>query len=106
MDSTKEGIRTPLDSVRSSYEEAYNTLKSYSIEYGYSIRLHLSRPHRSNIKTYFNYRYDKSRTYNSQATIRQTSTRMEGCPFSVIITQVITQESNQWQLQVKNGCQP
>jgi hypothetical protein len=86
MDPIEESFSTPLDCIYSSYEEAYNAFKTNGIENGYGIRLHLSRLHRSNIKTYFFYRCDNSRIYRTQAIIRETRTRAIGCPFSVVIT--------------------
>ena len=99
MDSNEESIATLLDSVHSFYEEAYATLTTHALQNGYGFKLQQSRPYNSSFKTYFNYRCDKSRTYNSQATIRQTSTRTTGCSFSVVITQA----SDQWKLLAKKS---
>ena len=100
MDSSGESIAPPLDYTYSSYDEAYDALKSHSLDHGYGFLLHYSRPHGSNTKTLYYYRCDRYRNYKSQATKRQTGTRTAGCPFSL----AISEESGQWKLQVKNSC--
>ena len=98
MNLSEETIAAPPDGIYSSYEEAYNALKSHGIEHGYGFHLKKSTPHHSNVKTYFNYRCDYSRNYKSQSTTRKTKTRTAGCPFSLVI-----QQDLQWRLQVKNS---
>jgi hypothetical protein len=87
MDSVDKTISAPPESTYASYEEAYNALRDHDIQYGYGYLLHLSRPHRSATKTHFYYRCDRYRNYESKATIRKTSTRTTGCPFSLVIAQ-------------------
>ena len=99
MDSTREEITAPLDSVHSTYEEAYNALKEHGLNNGYGFLLQRSLPHFSDIKTRYYYRCDKYRVYKSQAITRKTGTRTIGCPFNI----VIFQESDQWRLQVKDS---
>jgi hypothetical protein len=101
MNPNKELIIHLPDSEYSSFKEAYAFLKSHGIDNGYGFHVQLSRPHGSNVKTYVNYRCDKSRSYKSQATIRDTKSRSNACPFSVVITQ--DSNSGQWRLQVKNS---
>jgi hypothetical protein len=67
MDLCEEGIATPPDCVYTSYEEAYNALKN-----------HGSKPHHSETKTRYYYQCDRSRNYQSQATVRSTSTCTTG----------------------------
>ena len=46
-----DNIIPPPDSLYASYKEAYNTLKSYGMQYGYGFILKESKPYNSNIKT-------------------------------------------------------
>ena len=99
MESEREEISVPLNSTHSSFKEAYDTLIEHGSRNGYGIKLKRSKPHHSEIKTRYYYRCDKHGNYKSQATVRQTSSRTTGCPFSIIIHQ----DSDQWQLRVQNG---
>jgi transposase-like protein len=101
MASNEESIATLPNGSYGSFEEAYNVFKNHGIENGYGFLLHRSRPHHSTVRTYFHYRCDKSRIYKSKALIRETSTRTNGCPFNVVVSQASDQ--SQWRLEVKNA---
>jgi hypothetical protein len=46
-----EAIPAPLDLLYSSYEEAYDALKTHGMQHGYSFVLKRSKPHNSDVKT-------------------------------------------------------
>jgi hypothetical protein len=96
-----EIIARPSDSTFPSFQEAYDALKKHGIENGYGFYLKQSRPFYAVVRTRFYYRCDKSRQYQSTASVRKTGSRTTGCPFSVIIGQDCDQD--QWRLQVQNG---
>ncbi len=93
-------IPAPPDTAYRSYDEAYTALKEHGLRYGYGFKIRTSSSIGSDtIKTRVYFCCDKSRTYNSQARVRSTSTRTTGCPFKL----VIRQKDNQWLLQVTNN---
>jgi hypothetical protein len=94
----EESIPAPPDTAYRSYDEAYAALKEHGIRYGYGFRISASRPASSSTKTRIYFCCDKYREYNSQATIRSTSSRASGCPFKL----VIHQKDDQWKLRVTN----
>jgi hypothetical protein len=53
-----EDIAFPPDLLYSSYEEAYNALKTYGIQHSYSFVLKQSWPHHSAIKICYYYHCD------------------------------------------------
>jgi hypothetical protein len=89
-------VATPTNSTYDTFDEAYAALKEHGIENGYGFLCHRSKPHGSDVKTSYWYRCDRFRKYTSQATVRKTSTRTTGCPFSISIKQA----GSQWKLQL------
>jgi MULE transposase domain len=102
MDTSEASIPAPSDNIFSSYEEAYNALRQHGIENGYGFRLKRSRPYGSDFKTNYYYRCDKDGNYISQATTRETRSRSDGCPFSVVISKIRNTLERQWRLKVAN----
>lgn len=100
MDSIEATIAAPPNGIYGSHELALNALKQHALVNGYGFLLHQSKPHGSNTKTRFYYRCDKHRRYKSQATIKNTKSRTNGCSFSLCIFH--DSKSLQWHLQVNN----
>jgi hypothetical protein len=53
-----EDIASPLDLLYSLYKEAYNALKTYSMQHGYGFVFKQSWPHNSTVKTRYYYYCD------------------------------------------------
>ncbi|KAH8707188.1 hypothetical protein GQ44DRAFT_715911 [Phaeosphaeriaceae sp. PMI808] len=71
-----EDIAPPLDLLYSSYEEAYDALKTHGMQHRYGFVLEWSWPHNSAVKTRYYYCCDRFRhNYQSSAKILNTSTR-------------------------------
>jgi hypothetical protein len=102
MDAIEYSIPAPPNDIYSSYTDAYNALKQHGTENGYGFHQKDSRPYGSESKTWFYYRCDKAGKYTTQATTRETRTRSDGCPFSVIISKIQNMVEPQWRLEVKN----
>jgi hypothetical protein len=83
-----EAIPAPLDLLYNSYKEAYDALKTHSMQHGYGFVLKRSKPHNSDVKTQYYYYCDQFQTYQSSATRLNTSTRALGCPFKLVIFKV------------------
>ena len=96
-----EIIASPPDLLYSSYEEAYDALKTHGMQHGYGFVLKRSWPHHAAVKTRYYYHCDRfRRNYQSSAKLLSTSTRSTGCPFKLVIFR--TTRSNQWKLEVQN----
>lgn len=95
-----EGITPPPNCLYTSYEEAYNALKSHGMQHGYGFVLKESKPYKSDVKTRYYYRCDRFKDYQSKATILSTSTRATGCPFKLTIFK--TKDNDQWELEVRD----
>ena len=96
-----EDIASPPDLLYSSYEEAYDALKTDGMQHGYGFVLKRSWPHNSTVKTRYYYHCDRFRhNYQSSAKALSTSTRSTGCPFKLVIFR--TKHSDQWKLEVQN----
>jgi hypothetical protein len=93
-----EGISAPSDCLYTSYDEAYNALKSHGIQHGYGFVLKRSTPFYSDNKTRYYYHCDRFKKYQSTATTLNTSTRSTGCPFKLIIFKI---NDDQWKLEVR-----
>jgi hypothetical protein len=102
-----DAIEPPPDNTYSSYEDALNSLKTHGKHHGYGFHIYLSRPSNSNFKTRYYYRCDKAKQYQSQASVRSTSTRKTGCPFKLVIFKMKSEDdqptSDQWRLEVTNA---
>ena len=96
-----EDIASPPDLLYSSYEEAYDALKTHGMQHGYGFVLKRSWPHNSTVKTRYYYHCDRFRhNYQSSAKALSTSTRSTGCPFKLVIFR--TKHSDQWKREVQN----
>ena len=65
MDIIERSIPAPQNHVFTSYNEAYNSLKQYSLKNSYSFQLKDSRPYSSETKTWYYYYYDRIGSYKS-----------------------------------------
>ena len=95
----EEDITPPPDHLFTSYEEAYNALKSHGMQHGYGFVLKESKPYKSEVKTRYYYRCDRFKKYESKAIKLSTSTHSTGCPFKLIIFKT---NNDQWKLEVRD----
>ena len=106
----EETIDPPPDHTYGSYEEAHNALKTHGMQHCYGFYIHRRRPHDSDVKTRYYFQCDKSRTYQSKATVRSTSTRTTGCPFRLVIFKMKREDdqqmNDQWTLEVSSSFDP
>ena len=100
-------IAPPPDRTYGSYEEALDALRSHGMQHGYGFHLYRTRPPYSDVKTRYNYECDKSKTYQSKATVRRTATRTTGCPFKLVIFKMKREDdeqtNDQWKLEVTSS---
>lgn len=61
-----DGIPPPPDCLYTSYEEAYNALKSHGMQNGYGFVLKESKPYHSDIKTRYYCRCDRFKEHMIQ----------------------------------------
>ncbi|KZM24122.1 hypothetical protein ST47_g4741 [Ascochyta rabiei] len=96
-----EDIASPSDLLYSSYEEAYDALKTHGMQHGYGFVLKQSWPYHSTVKTRYYYHCDRFRhNYQSSAKLLSTSIRSTRCPFKLVIFRI--KHSDQWKLEVQN----
>lgn len=107
MDSrSPETIEPPPDCTYGSYDEALDALRTHGSLHGYGFHIKRTKPHNSHVKTRYYYQCDKSKTYQSKATVRSTSTRTTGCSFKLVIFKMKAEADqptdDRWMLQVTN----
>lgn len=73
------------NTIYASYDEAYQALRSLSIQNGYGFRLNKAYPPRTDVKTHYYYVCDKTRKYELKATKLKTSSHTTGCSFRMVI---------------------
>jgi len=73
MESGDIEIAAPVDSIHSSYKQAYNTLKDHGLKNSYSFLLQHSWLYYSETKMHYYYYYNRYWKYKSIATVSKTS---------------------------------
>jgi hypothetical protein len=97
----EEDIPPPPDTLYTSYDEAYEALKSHGMQNGYGFVCKESTPYNSDVKTRYYYRCDRFKKYESKATVLNTGTRSTECPFKLAIFKI--KNNDQWKLEVRDG---